>query len=527
MKKSFTVTGLCVPARHYMVDLSSRVKQIADEYVAPGKYFTINRARQYGKTTTLFMLEENLKQDYLVLSLSFEAADDFFTTKKIFADGLIMEIASELRRQKVQETLLSEWKSPVSEIYPMVDLDDKITWLCQNIDRKIVLMIDEVDKSSDNQLFLSFLGLLRKKYLNQMAGKDTTFWSVILAGVYDIKNLKQKIHPEEESKYNSPWNIAADFTIDMSFSPKDISTMLTQYEEDWDTGMEIDSVSQTLYDYTSGYPYLVSRLCQFLAEKVKEDSTKQERKNAWYDDAIQDAVRRILKEPNTLFDDMSKKLEDYPKLKEMIYSILFQGQKYTYEAENDRIRIGVMFGFLKDVNGTVAVSNRIFEMKLYNLFLSEDETGNRMFSSADMEKSRFVKGGCLQMDLVLQKFCEYFEDIYADADDKFIEDNGRRIFLIFLKPIINGSGNYYVEARTRNMKRTDVIIDYRSAQFVLEMKIYHGQEYNRRGENQLLEYMDYYHLQKGYMLSFNFNKKKQTGMRQILLGDRVLVEAVV
>lgn len=131
------------------------------------------------------------------------------------------------------------------------------------------------------------------------------------------------------------------------------------------------------------------------------------------------------------------------------------------------------------------------------------------------------------MELVLQKFCEYFEDIYADADDKFIEDNGRRIFLIYLKPIINGTGNCYIESRTRNMKRTDVIIDYKGMQFVLEMKIYHGQEYNRRGENQLLEYMDYYHLQKGYMLSFNFNKKKQTGVKQLLVGERVLVEAVV
>ncbi|MCC8151616.1 MAG: hypothetical protein LIO96_09255, partial [Lachnospiraceae bacterium] len=131
------------------------------------------------------------------------------------------------------------------------------------------------------------------------------------------------------------------------------------------------------------------------------------------------------------------------------------------------------------------------------------------------------------MNLVLQKFCEYFEDIYADADGKFIEENGRRIFLIFLKPIINGHGNYYIEAQTRNMKRTDVVIDYRGNPFVLEMKIYHGQEYNRRGEEQLLEYMDYYHLQKGYMLSFNFNKKKQTGVKRIAVGDRVIVEAVV
>lgn len=68
MQKRFTVTGLCVPEMHYMVDLSGRVKQIVSEYIEPGMYFTINRARQFGKTTTLFMLEEGMKEDYLVLS---------------------------------------------------------------------------------------------------------------------------------------------------------------------------------------------------------------------------------------------------------------------------------------------------------------------------------------------------------------------------------------------------------------------------------------------------------------------------
>lgn len=42
------------------------------------------------------------------------------------------------------------------------------------------------------------------------------------AGVYDIKNLKHNLRNEDEHKYNSPWNIAADFNVDMSFSQKDI-----------------------------------------------------------------------------------------------------------------------------------------------------------------------------------------------------------------------------------------------------------------------------------------------------------------
>ncbi len=96
-----------------------------------------------------------------------------------------------------------------------------------------------------------------------------------------------------------------------------------------------------------------------------------------------------------------------------------------------------------------------------------------------------------------------------------------------MKPIINGVGNYYVEAQTRDTKRTDIIVDYLGEQFIIELKIWHGNEYNERGEKQLTEYLDYYHKDKGYMLSFNFNKKKETGVKELVVCGKTIVEAVV
>lgn len=131
------------------------------------------------------------------------------------------------------------------------------------------------------------------------------------------------------------------------------------------------------------------------------------------------------------------------------------------------------------------------------------------------------------MDLLLERFAVHFNDLYGDLPDKFKEEDGRRYFLLYLKPIINGTGNYYVEARTRNMERTDVIVDYRGEQMVIEMKIWRGNAYKERGERQLADYLEHYHLKKGYMLSYNFNNKKEVGVKRIILGDKVLVEAVV
>mgnify|MGYP000316227800 len=131
------------------------------------------------------------------------------------------------------------------------------------------------------------------------------------------------------------------------------------------------------------------------------------------------------------------------------------------------------------------------------------------------------------MRLILEKFVVHFHDLYGDQNETFLEEEGRKYFLLYLRPIINGTGNYYIEAQTRGQKRTDVIVDYRGHQYVIEMKIWRGQEYNNRGEKQLAGYLDDYHVNKGYMVSFNFNRKKKTGIREIVFNDKVIIEAVV
>ena len=58
MTRYFNTEGLCIPEEHYMVRLDDRLEKIKRLYVKRGKYFVINRGRQYGKTTTLRALKE-------------------------------------------------------------------------------------------------------------------------------------------------------------------------------------------------------------------------------------------------------------------------------------------------------------------------------------------------------------------------------------------------------------------------------------------------------------------------------------
>lgn len=66
-----------------------------------------------------------------------------------------------------------------------------------------------------------------------------------------------------------------------------------------------------------------------------------------------------------------------------------------------------------------------------------------------------------------------------------------------------------------------------AARFVIELKIWRGNAYNTRGEKQLVQYLEYFHTDTGYMLSFNFNKKKKTGVHEVQVEGKTLTEAVV
>lgn len=521
MPREFNITGSCNPDDHYMVNLESRLDQIK-ALIDHGKYFTINRGRQYGKTTTLQALRKYLESEYTVVSMDFQLLDfDDYQNTASFVRAFARELwrlrsCRAYMSEEIQHEIKSMKKSKGENKTSLADLFGVLSDWCDENEKKIVLIIDEVDSASNNQVFLDFLASLRYYYLNRK--EYPTFQSVILAGVHDVRHLRQKIRSDAEHKYNSPWNIATDFNVEMSFSPEDIAGMLGEYEADYQTGMNIPEISQLIYDYTSGYPVLVSNICKIMDENLKE----------WNRDGVVKAVGEIVSGKSTLFESLMNKLEDYPELREQVYRILLSGEKISYNPDSDAVNTAMMYGFVRVKDGNISISNRIFETRLYNAYLTSDEMQKtELYQAGDTDKPDFIVRGKLNMEFVLEKFISHYADLYGDSPEKFKEDDGRKLFLLYLRPIINGTGHFYVEAQTRNKRRTDVIVDYAGEQHIIELKIWHGEKYNEKGEKQLSEYLDYHHLKKGYLVIFNFNKNKQTGIQHVAYGDKDLVEVII
>lgn len=364
MGKIFNVTADCKPGLHYMVDISSRLARMKG-YVDRGEYFTINRARQYGKTTTLRALKEYLKDQYYVFSMDFQVQMSYAKFRSenafsaAFAKAFVRIIQDpDIALPEAMKTAVGNLKRATRENredLELVELFQYLSDICRTADKPLVLMIDEIDSAANNRVFLDFLAQLRGHYIDR--DKSPAFQSVILAGVYDIKNLKRKFRPGEDDKLNSPWNIAVDFKVGMSFTAGEI------------------------------------------AEEVAGGEKFPELKAAWTYAGFMEAYQILLGEKNTLFESMVNKLYDYTELRDMVCSILFTGKEYSYNALDQAIGTAEMFGFIKNVNGTVAIANRIFEMVFYNLFLTSAENQNTdIYKAAIADKNQFIYAGHLNSE---------------------------------------------------------------------------------------------------------------------------------
>jgi len=508
--REFNVTGICVPNMHYMVDISEKVEKIF-KMVEGAKYFTINRGRQYGKTTTIGRLEKRLDDEgsYTCISISFQySTEKMFAGEEGFCQGFLNTIFDSIELINPEEA--QKWAD--KSITDLKLLSRFITRLCRDSRKKIVLIIDEADEASNNEIFVKFLKMLRDKYLFRNAGKDFTFHSVILAGVYDIRNLKLKMMlsgkytpSTGESMMNSPWNIAVDFDIDMSFSAKDIETMLVEYENDHRTGMNICEIAQGISFYTNGYPYLASRFCWLIETKLDRN---------WTLDGIKEAVKLILLEESTLFDDLFKKIEENRKLSDLLYDLAVGRIQYPYNVDDPTMKLGLMFGFLsKDTDG-LKIHNRIFEIRIADYFVAKNLRNWREQEVAQSPSYEIIRNGVFDMEKCLTKFKKHFAEIYTDKDLKFLERDGKLIFLTYLKPLINGRGFYHFEPQTRDHGRIDLVVDYLKQQFILEMKLWYGDSRHEDAYEQLASYLKTKNTERGYLLTFDFRKQVDAGFSE-------------
>lgn len=298
--------------------------------------------------------------------------------------------------------------------------------------------------------------------------------------------------------------------------------MLTDYTIDKGGVMDVPVVATRLYYYTSGYPFLVSRFCKMIDDEIMPE------KNTcfWEESDVDRAFRAALQEKTTNSDSLFKNLENNEDLYNYVYDLIIKGEEKVFNIHNPIIELGLIHGiFRKDERGLVRIHNKFYEQLIYN-YLSSKLPASVSIGGYNFRDQFTDREGYLNFEEILLKFQEFMKIEYSDKDEKFLERNGRLIFLAFLKPIINGKGYDFKEVQTSIEERLDVVITYLDRRYVVELKIWHGPKAHRKGLEQLKGYLDRINAQTGYLVIFDPRKtpeKKWQKEHQMIEGKEIFM----
>jgi hypothetical protein len=303
-----------------------------------------------------------------------------------------------------------------------------------------------------------------------------------------------------------------------------ILEMLEEYKADHGLKFDAARMSDLLSEYTSGYPFLVSRLCSIIHSKLLKTEMFADLDAAWTREGFLAALQ-ILKSDRSvsLFQSLSMQIIENKKLGTLLKTIIYSSEPVEFYPDS-LAEEAIMHGFISIAKDrSLGIANRIFETWLHT-YLKVDDFGVRRASGM----IDFIKNGRIDMEMVFERFSLQYFTWFVGGDRLTIEDNARLFFMAFLMPIINGVGFCHVEPMTRDKTKTDLVIDYNSQQEIVELKIWHGEQYNNEGLEQLAEYLDIVGHDHGYLLVFsNLLEREVKGRSEAVVKGKRIVTYVV
>lgn len=502
--KSFNTIGFCSPEQHYMADVGDKVRRLV-RMADGGKYCSLLGPRQSGKTSMLFQLRWELLDRYYVLYASFRIPKASFGSSQAFVQALVSELDARMEAGGVPQTLLQEWNSMPLEgetwdRSPFDCLTQRLRKLCAKADRGVVLLLDGPDECPNLVILNKLLAVLRDEYQRAQELGEPALRSVILAGVRDVRSLKEIDRYGEETERASPWTIASKLSLDLNLSEKAIAGMLADYEADSQTGMDVQAMAALLQEYTAGQPFLVSRFCQAMDEKAEEEGDPEQ---VWSREGFLETVRQMLDESNPFFDGLLALLKQENGLKNRIWRHLMNGEVQEFNRYNQEVSLGVDAGLLINRNGMVAVSSRYLEMYLTHWCLSQERLDDSLLEAARGLRKTSIRAGKLDLEQVLQDYRMEYSVRYGFNKGGYESTIRMRTFQTFLSVLLSNWGIFYVDPDTRENGRMDIWIEIPGQRYIVEVCVWGRNRGEDDKEIVMRDYLDRYNLQEGYMLGYN------------------------
>jgi len=455
-RRIFEDSGVVNPvdAYHVLLDNVANTKgQDIKTMVDLGRYFSIFAPRQSGKTTFFEDFCSRLEADptYIPILLSFQ------NFKSLDTETFYGRIQKNLVEQLVNRlgSVNCPQKDDVEEYIGSINMTDHLSFydLLEGLNnliklKKIVIFIDEFDGIPIDELE-NFLTTLRELYQKYKMHKEKVLYSVSLVG---IRNITKLIVGGV-----SPFNIADQVKLP-PFSLENVSDLYAQYTKETNQPFTEESV-QRIYEETAGQPWLVNRLGTILTVDIKPDTTAP-----IAEEDVENAIRNLLKERNSHFDNLLEKAKLY---KETFIEIVFNGVEYNPDDEEQSWL--EQYGLVKEKDGLAIVANPMYKKRFLKAFFYE--VADKMDISS---KRYYLTDGNLNMENILGDFEKYIAQIGAVAfysTNKPMEVTGKFQLTAWLYQFVPaGVGSLYHESKT-GLGAMDILLHYRQKKYIIETKI--------------------------------------------------------
>ena len=504
--RRFGTQGPVNPQEHYVV---SRSDEIADfiKRVEEGRYVVIFAPRQTGKTTFFRRALDVLVADsgieaeaaspaaYFPIPLNFDVYKN--TSVADFYANLYQDICEEI------ENLFQRRGGTPTEALIQLLADTELTnphtmrRFFRHLERlltpqKFVFIIDEFDGIPQAALS-DFLHTLRHIYI---AGKPRCPHSVGIIGVKSIAQLNY-------DRSISPFNIQDEFHLP-NFTLEQVQELLEQYTDEVGQAF-VPEVIESIHKQTAGQPVLVNRFAQILTEELEVPKTESITMAHF-----SEAHAQLLEEDNVNFTHLLTNIRRDPRFESLLMRIMAREEGVDFNLRSDIVSELATYGVIaRGDDGMCEIINPIYLYCILQAFKAvvnglEDEYLHDGTREGFLDY--LTPTGQIDMKALLDNFRDFIIRAgfrILQVPDTPQESVGRHLLLAYLDQFVKLIGGFmHIEVQT-GRGRMDIIIIHNQQKYIVETKIWRGDNRYQAGKRQLAAYLSSEGITEGYYIVFD------------------------